>query len=144
MVFFFPHRNEELGNYCSIVMDLFRAASSNPSVAISFDVHVHDKYSKKPFHLDDWNQLNFPLLTQMLSSTPLATPRAPKRGASTQSTSSGSNPKHTDIPCHNWSWGICKAEVCLNCCKHGVCFICGEGHRAKDNEQCFTALQHRD
>ena len=82
VVFFFPHRNDELGNYRSIVMDLFRAASSNPRVAISFDVHVRDKYSKKPFRLDDRNQLNFPLLTQMLSSarltTPLTTPRNSK------------------------------------------------------------------
>lgn len=28
--------------------------------------------------------------------------------------------------------------------KHGVCCICGEGHRAKDNESCFALLQNRN
>jgi hypothetical protein len=48
-------------------MDLFWAVPSNPLVTISFDVQVHDKYSKKPFHLDNHAQLNFLLLSQMLS-----------------------------------------------------------------------------
>lgn len=53
VVFFFPHQNAELHNYPSIVMDLFWAAPMNPFPAILFDVHICDKYSKKPFHLDD-------------------------------------------------------------------------------------------
>ena len=62
VVFFFPHRDAELQNYQAIVMDLFCAASTNPLITISFDVHVQDKYSKKPFHLDDQAQLNLLLL----------------------------------------------------------------------------------
>jgi len=71
--FLFPHQNEELRGYQSIVMNLFQVASSNPAVAISFDIHVCDKYLKKSFHLDDQDQLNFPLLTQMLSLAPYST-----------------------------------------------------------------------
>lgn len=57
---FFPHRDMELQGYQAIVIDLFQAAPTNLLVAIMFDVHVRDKYSKKPFHLNDWDQLNFP------------------------------------------------------------------------------------
>ena len=39
------------------------------------------------------------------------------------------NSKHMDVPCCNWSFGMCKAEICLNCCKHGICCICGKGHQ---------------
>jgi hypothetical protein len=77
MAFFFPHHDAELRDYRTIVMDLFRAVPSNPLVAISFDVQVRDKYSKKPFHLDDRAQLNFLLLSQMLSPA-LSNPRSNK------------------------------------------------------------------
>jgi hypothetical protein len=135
VAFFFPHRDTELRDYRTIVMDLFRAAPTNPLVAISFDVHVRDKYSKKPFHLDDQAQLNLPLLAQMLSSPlPANPPRGGKRVISSQASMSGNNPKRADVPCRNWSFGMCKSEVCPNRRKHGVCCVCGEGHRAKDNE----------
>lgn len=143
VAFFFPHREAELREYQTIVMDLFRAAPANPLVAISFDVQVRDKYSRKPFHLDDRAQLNSPLLAQMLSPGSASVPRTNKRGPSSQPPSSGGNQKRADIPCRNWSFGTCKAEVCPNRRKHGTCFICGEGHRAKDNEQCAAALQSR-
>jgi hypothetical protein len=145
VAFFFPHREAELRDYRSIVMDLFRAAPTNPLVAISFDVHVRDKYSKKPFHLDDRAQLNLPLLAQMLSTpSPTTTPRVGKRGGTSQASTSGNIPKRADVPCRNWSFGTCKSEICPNRRKHGVCCICGEGHRAKDNEQCFALLQTRN
>jgi hypothetical protein len=80
----------------------------------------------------------------MLSPTPSTTPRANKRVASSQPTASGSNQKRADVPCRNWSFGTCKAEVCPNRRKHGVCYVCGEGHRAKDNEPCFAVLQTRN
>ena len=143
VAFFFPHREDELRDYQTIVMDLFRAAPANPLVAISFDVQVRDKYSRKPFHLDDRAQLNSPLLAQMLSPSSPSVPRSNKRGPSSQLPSSGGNQKRVDVPCRNWSFGTCKSEVCPNRRKHGVCFICGEGHRAKDNEQCAAALQSR-
>jgi hypothetical protein len=63
--FFFHHRERELQVYRSIVSDLFHAAPNNAQVAIEFDVEVRDKYTWKPFHLDDRAQLNLPLLTQM-------------------------------------------------------------------------------
>jgi hypothetical protein len=144
VAFFFPHREVELREYRAIVMDLFRAAPANPLVAISFDVHVRDKYSKKPFHLGDRDQLNFPLLTQMLSPAPSAAPRGNKRVASSQPVASGSNQKRADIPCRNWSLGTCKSEVCPNRRKHGVCCVCGEGHRAKDSESCLALIQGRN
>jgi hypothetical protein len=143
VVFFFPHRDAELRDYRTIVMDLFRAAPSNPLVAISFDVQVRDKYSKKPFHLDDRAQLNFPLLSQMLSPASPNPLRSNKRVASSPPSASGSNQKRVDVPCRNWSFGTCKFEVCPNRRKHGVCFICGGGHRAKENEQCAALLQTR-
>ena len=128
VVFFFPHRDTELREYHTIVMDLFHAAPSNPLIAISFDVHVRDKYSKKPFHLDDQAQLNFPLLTQMLlPASPVASPTN-KQVASSQPPASVGGPKRVDVPCCNWSLGSCKSEICPNCRKHGICCICREGH----------------
>jgi hypothetical protein len=144
VVFFFPHRDAELRDYWTIVTEPFQAAPTNPLVAISFDVQVRDKYSKKPFHLDDRAQLNLPLLAQMLSPATLNPPRANKRTISSQASVSGSSTKHADVPCCNWSFGICKAESCPNRRKHGICCICGKGHRAKDNEQCFALLQTRN
>ena len=144
VVFFFPHRDAELREYRTIVMDLFRAAPANPLIAISFDVHVRDKYSKKPFHLDDRAQLNFPLLTQMLSPASPVASRTNKRVASSQPPASAGGPKRADVPCRNWSLGSCKSEICPNRRKHGICCICGEGHRARDNESCFTLLQARN
>ena len=128
VAFFFSYREAKLRDYQSIVMDLFQAAPANPLAAISFDVQVHDKYSKKPFHLDNWAQLNLPLLTQILSLTSPNPSCANKRAISSQVSVSVNNSKHVDVPCHNWSFGICKAEVCPNRHKHGICCVCGEGH----------------
>ena len=119
------HQEVELRDYWAIVMDLFQAVPANPFMAISFDVQVHDKYSKKPFH----HQLNIPLLVQMPSP---ATPNPPctnKRSISSQAAAPVSNSKCMEMLCCNWSFGTCKAEICLNCCKHGICCICGKGHQ---------------
>jgi hypothetical protein len=110
IAFFFPHHEVELHEYRTIVMDLFRAALSNLLIAISFDVHVRDKYSKKPFHLGDRDQLNFPLRAQMLSPPPSAAPCGNKHAALSQPVASGSNQKCADISCCNWSFGACKAR----------------------------------
>jgi hypothetical protein len=144
VAFFFPHREAELRDYQAIVMDLFRAVPANPFVAISFDMQVRDKYSKKPFQLNDQAQLNLPLLAQMLSLSSPNPPRTNKRSISSQVAGPAGNLKHVDVPCRNWSFGTCKAEICPNRRKHGICCICGEGHRAKDNEQCFALLQSRN
>jgi hypothetical protein len=142
VVIFFPHLDVELQGYQAIVMDLFWAAPTNPLVAITFDIHVRDKYSKKPFLLNDRDQLNFSLLTQMLSPASPILARPNKRvGSSQPASSSSSIQKHVDVPCCNWSLGICKTDICPNCRKHGVCYICGEGHQARDNEPC-SALLH--
>jgi hypothetical protein len=140
MAFFFPHHDTELWDYRTILMDLFWAVPSNPLIAISFDVQVRNKYSKKPFHLDDRAQLNFLLLSQMLSPAS-SNPRSNKQVPLSLPSASSSNQKHVDVPCCNWSFGMCKSEVCPNRWKHGVCFICGGGHRARDNEQCAALLQ---
>ena len=144
VAFFFPCWEAELRDYQAIIMDLFHAVPANHFVTISFDLQVQDKYSKKPFHLNDWAQLNIPLLAQMLSPSTPNPPHMHKRSIFFQAVVPVSNPEHMDVLCHNWSFGMCKAEVCPNCHKHGVCCICGEGHGAKDNEQCFTLLQSRN
>ena len=65
VVVLYPHHADELQNYQCMVMDLFCAAPSNPLVAIQFDVKAQDLYAKKPFHMDDQGQLDFPLLAQL-------------------------------------------------------------------------------
>lgn len=140
---FFRHRENELRNYRSIVMDLFRAASKNPLVAIEFDIEVRDKYARKPFHLDNRDYLNFPLLSQMFRGTG---PSSQLRSSIKRpiGSSSGGNTKRVDVPCRNWSFGSCKTDPCPNKRKHGVCCVCGGDHRAKDNESCFIKLQSRN
>lgn len=141
--FFFRHRTEELHTYRTIVMDLFRA-SPNPLVAIEFDIHVHDKYTRKPYHLDDRDHLNFPLLTQMLrvpnaSSVPCSSSKCSASNSNLPSPST----KCADVPCRNWSLGSCVSDPCPNKHKHGVCCVCGEGHQARDSEKCSSSLQSR-
>jgi hypothetical protein len=143
VIFFFCHREDELRRYRSIVMDVFRAAPSNPLVAIQFDVEVRDKYAKKPFRLDDRDQLNLPLLAQMFRAPSSATSSRPSKHVMPAS-SSGSPTKRSDVPCRNWSFGSCTTDPCPNRRKHGICCICGAGHRAKDNERCFSILQTRN
>ena len=114
MAFFFPHCKAELQEYQMIVVDLFQAAPVNPLVTISFDVQVQDKYSKKPFHLDDWVQLNSTLLAQMLLPSSLNSACSNKQVPLSQSSGSGGNQKHADVPCWNWSFGMCKSKICPN------------------------------
>jgi hypothetical protein len=45
VVLLFPHRQQELQSYCEMVIDLFRAAPFEPSVAIQFDVEAQDRYA---------------------------------------------------------------------------------------------------
>jgi len=134
----FPHRIAELQAYRQVVMELFRAAPGRAELAIHFDAEVRDRYAKKPFHMDDRSQLNIPLLAQMFRSASSPSSKGVKRS----STSSSSSKKRADVPCRNWSLGRCD-DPCANRRKHGVCCICGEQHRAKDNEQCLSTLRNR-
>ena len=138
VVLLFPHRIGELQAYRQVVMELFRAAPGRPQLGIHFDVEVRDHYTKKPFHMDDRSQLNIPLLAQMFRSSS----SSPSKGIKRPSSSSAPSTKRADVPCRNWSWGKCN-DPCANRRKHGVCCICGEQHRAKDNEPCFSSLQGR-
>ena len=52
-----------------MVTDLFRAVPHDLSIAIAFDVEAHDGYVKSPFRLDDWTQLNVPLLACMFQGS---------------------------------------------------------------------------
>jgi hypothetical protein len=72
----YPDRIMELQEYCKVVMELFRAVLSRPSIAICFDLNVQDRYAKQPFHMDNRSQLNILLLSQMLFS--MSSPSGPK------------------------------------------------------------------
>ncbi|KAJ6559127.1 hypothetical protein DFH09DRAFT_922034, partial [Mycena vulgaris] len=65
----YPHRAGELSGYLKVVTDLFRAAPTDPAIAIRFDVEARERYAKSPFHLDDRSQLNIALLSQMFRSS---------------------------------------------------------------------------
>ncbi|KAJ7694418.1 hypothetical protein B0H17DRAFT_931845, partial [Mycena rosella] len=135
----YPHRNAELSGYLKLVTDLFRAAPSEPLVAIRFDVEAREKYAKSPFHMDDRSYLNTALLSQMFRHPPAsgsvskrATPSGPAPGSS----------KRAAVPCQNWNLGFC-TEPCSNRRMHGSCSECGKPHRAKDVDKCHTALTTR-
>ena len=134
----FPHRVTELQSYRQVVMELFRAAPGRPQLAIQFDAEVRDRYAKKAFHMDDRSQHNIPLLAQMFRSAA----SSPSKGIKRTSGAPNNAAKRSDVPCRNWSFGRCE-EPCSNRRKHGVCCVCGEQHRAKDNEQCFATLRGR-
>ncbi|KAJ7148799.1 hypothetical protein C8R43DRAFT_888706, partial [Mycena crocata] len=72
----YPHRAVELSGYLKAVTDLFRTAPSEPTVAIRFDAEARDRYSKSPFHMDNRDELNISLLTQMFRQSPSAGPSA--------------------------------------------------------------------
>lgn len=125
----YPHRSQELQGYHEMVIDLFRAAPSDPSVAINFDVEARDRYSRSPYHMDDRSRLNVPLLTQMF-----------RKRNTTDHTNLLS--KRAAVPCQNWSLGLCE-DPCAYRRKHGTCSECGGGHRARDREACLATLEAR-
>jgi hypothetical protein len=113
--FFFSHCE-----YQTIVLDLFCTALANSLIMISFDVHVYDKYSKKLFHLNDHcAQLNFPLLTQILSLTSPVSSHTNKWVALLQPSVSANSSMCVDVPSQKWNLGSCKSDVCPNRRKHG-------------------------
>jgi hypothetical protein len=136
----YPHCVSELKEYQKIVMELFHAVPSRPSIAIQFDLDIRDRYAKWPFHMDDRSHLNVPLFSQMVFGT--STPSGSKRPSGLSPRFSPS--KCVSVPCINWNKGFCQdSDLCLNCQLHGKCSECGGGHRAKDNPECQAALQTR-
>jgi len=133
VVLLYPHRATELGSYREVVVDLFRAAPYQPGVAILFDVDVRNRYARNPFHMDDRNHVQVPLLTQMFR---LGTKRDTQVDFVTPSS------KRPAIPCQNWSLGFCD-DPCVNNRKHGICCECGGKHKALDRESCLSDLQAR-
>src|SRR5271155_735993 len=125
----YPHCIQELQGYQEMVVDLFRAASTDPTVAIQFDIEARDRYARTPYHMDDRSRLHLPLLSQMFQ----------KCNMDIQESSSNKRPL---VPCQNWSLGIC-LDPCPNNRKHGICSECGGRHKARDQPACFTSLEAR-
>ena len=133
----YPHHISELEKYLEIVTDVFRAAPGEPHRAIQFDFEARDRYSKRPFRMDDRNQLNLPLLAQLFQT---ASSRLSIQGTKRiDHIPSSPVTKCADTPCRKWSFGTCTTDPCPNKQKHGICFVCGEPHRAKDNPACASS-----
>ncbi|KAJ7731732.1 hypothetical protein B0H16DRAFT_1329105 [Mycena metata] len=136
----YPHRTAELSGYLKVVTDLFRAVPQDPSVAIRFDAEARDKYAKSPYHLDDRDQHNLTMLSQMFNRPPGPSNPSKRSFSSVEQTASSS--KRSAVACQNWNLGFCEAP-CSGRRMHGTCSECGKSHRAKDNEQCLSTLQAR-
>ncbi|KAF5381547.1 hypothetical protein D9615_005612 [Tricholomella constricta] len=96
------HRVRELEGYRKVVIELFRA-SSNPLVAIQFDIDARDRYAKLPFRLDDRVELQTPLFAQVFRG-PSSTGSTGKRKAGPGSGSaSPAGSKRKNVPCQNWN-----------------------------------------
>jgi len=135
----YPHRESELQGYLRIVSDVFRAAPRDPHAAINFDAEVRKRYEQSPYRLDNRNQTQLPLLTQMFQAGARAS--SSKRSSGPASTSSGPSKRSATV-CQNWNIGFCD-DPCVNRRKHGTCSECGGQHRAKDVESCFASLHAR-
>jgi len=135
VIILFPHCKAELLGYHRCINNIFCAAPEDPLAAIDFDIEAQQHYKKSPFHMDDLNALQAPLLAQMF--------RAHSHGLKHSSDSqAGPSPssKCASVICHNWNYGSC-ADACINCQKHGTCLECGSQHQALDSDPCFTLLQ---
>lgn len=135
----YPHRESELRGYLKIVNDVFRAAPRDPFAAINFDAEVRKRYENSPYRLDDRNQVQLPLLTQMFNAG--ARSGSGKRNF-VPSSSTGNPAKRSAVICLNWNFGTCE-DPCNNRRKHGSCSECGGQHRARDSNSCFILLQTR-
>ena len=87
----YPHRKDELSGYRRRVDSTFRAAPEDPLAAIDFDVEARQHYEKCPFHMDDYNALQAPLLAQMF--------RARSRGSEAQVGPSSTPSKQALVVC---------------------------------------------
>ena len=130
VILLFPHRQQELQSYCEMVIDLFRAAPLNPSVAIQFDIEARDHYARNPYRMDDRGRLHLPLLAQMFQKCEMA------------DHSHDTPAKRATVPFQNWNRGIC-FDPCVNRRKHGICCECGGKHQAREKEPCHSSLEAR-
>ena len=124
----YPHRLNELSTYQEMVIELFRAAPYDPSVAINVDAEARDRYARSPYRMDDRSRFQLPLLSQMLRKRQAADTMGPSKRAA--------------IPCQNWSLGIC-SDPCTFRRQHGICSECGGKHKARDHETCLASLEAR-
>jgi hypothetical protein len=136
VIILYPHRKAELLGYRRQVNGIFRAAPDDSLAAIDFDIEARQHYEKCPFHMDDYNALQAPLLAQMFR----ARSHGLKRGSETQAGWSSS--KCATVICRNWNYGSC-ADPCANRRKHGTYSKCGDQHRALHSEPCSELLQTR-
>lgn len=134
----YPHRKSELTSYMEFIDELFRAAPRSPSVAICVDVEARDRYAKRPYRMDDRNQLQTSILTQMFRAAPSPSSLGKRQGS--PSPASGKKPYTI---CRNWNLGYCNDDECPYQRAHGVCYECGGSHRAKEREECFEKLRKR-
>ncbi|KAF5376460.1 hypothetical protein D9615_008600 [Tricholomella constricta] len=112
------HRVQELASYRKMVIDLFRV-STNPTVAIQFDLDARDRYAKLPFRLDDRAELQTPLFAQIFRSSTGGGSAGKRKSTSNQGggSSSGPSTKRRDVPCYNWNLGSSNVEEST---KHGT------------------------
>ena len=120
----YPHREAELQGYLRIVSNVFQAAPRDPHAAINFDTEVWKHYEQSPYRLDDWNQVQLPLLTQMFQAGAWASIGKHSLGSLPPSSSPS---KRSVTICQNWNIGFCD-DLCSNWCKHGSCSECGGQH----------------
>ena len=114
-----------------IVTEVFCAVPNKPIIAIHFNADVQERYSKNPFHLDDCNQINLPLVAQLFQlSEPV------KRAV----ISSSSPSKHATVVCQNWNTNRC-TDSCSGGCKHGFCSQCRGKHHTINHEPCATSFE---
>ena len=130
VVLLFPHRQQELQSYCEMVIDLFRAAPFDPSVAIQFDIEARDRYARNPYRMDDRSRLHLPLLAQMFRKREMA------------DHSFDTPAKRATVPCQNWNRGVCP-DPCVNRRRHGICCECGGRHQAREKDSCLSSLEAR-
>jgi hypothetical protein len=140
VAFLYPHRRGELQEYKKAVIEMFRAAPRNPSIAISFDAEARERYDKEPFRLDDRNRLHVSVMSQLVA---VADGIGSSQGTKRASMFGGPPAKHLDIICDNWNWGNCAEDPCLAGRRHGICSECRGDHRARDVDTCLLRLKTR-
>jgi len=133
----YPHREAELQGYERMVQEVFRAAPTDSSVGILFDVESRQRYANSPFRMDDRNHSFTSILSQLFcAKSTLGT----KRPSDLQS--SGSHTKKQAVICFNWNLGLCQ-DPCANKRCHGICSECGGQHACKEKESCYSSFQAR-
>ena len=141
MLYFYPHRKIELISYHKLIVNMFRATSS-PFPAIRYDRDSRERYARQPYRLDSSKDvLPFPLLSQLLSHANDA--RTSDSTSPSPSPPSSKKRKRSESICQNWNLGVCDGDTCYYGRRHNECSECDGCHRAKDNSDCYAALNRR-